>query len=139
LFTLFGGSIDWRCTKQKTVTTSTTEAELLSLSHGAKELYWWQRFFDAIDLDLDAPYKIQSDNLQTVRLLLKETPKLVTKLKHVDIHQHWLRQEIEQKRLNIKWIATYEMPADGFTKSLPRQKHEDFVRHLRMADISHLL
>jgi hypothetical protein len=41
LFTLFGRAIDWRYTKQKTVSTSTTEAELLALSHSAKQLYWW--------------------------------------------------------------------------------------------------
>lgn len=39
LFTLFRGAIDWRYIKQKTVSTSTTEAELLALSHSAKQLY----------------------------------------------------------------------------------------------------
>jgi hypothetical protein len=39
LFQLFGGPIDWRCIKQRIVTTSTTEAELLALSHTAKELF----------------------------------------------------------------------------------------------------
>ena len=34
---LFGGVIGWQANKQNTVTTSTTEAELLSLSQGAKE------------------------------------------------------------------------------------------------------
>ena len=29
--------------KQKTVTTSTTEAELLALSHTTKDFYWWRR------------------------------------------------------------------------------------------------
>jgi len=38
-FQLFGGPIDWRSTKQKTVTTSTTEAELYTLSHTAGQLY----------------------------------------------------------------------------------------------------
>jgi hypothetical protein len=33
LFKLFRGLIDWSCVKQATVTTSTTEAELLALSH----------------------------------------------------------------------------------------------------------
>ena len=29
--------------------------------------------------------------------------------------------------------------ADGLTKILPRQKHEEFVRILRMEDIQHLI
>ena len=35
---LFGGAIDWRASKQKTVTTSSTEAELLALSNAASEM-----------------------------------------------------------------------------------------------------
>ena len=40
LFKLFGGSIDWKATKQKTVMTSSMEAELLALSNVAKETLW---------------------------------------------------------------------------------------------------
>jgi hypothetical protein len=70
--------------------------------------------------------------MQTVRLLLKESPKLVTKLKHIDVHSHWLRQEVKHRNLDIKWIATYEMPADGFTKALLHQKHKEFIKHLNL-------
>jgi hypothetical protein len=66
-------------------------------------------------------------------------PKLVTKLKHVDIHQSWVRQEVQEGRLSIKWLPTSEMPADGLTKALPRQKHNEFIRQLRLVDISTLL
>jgi hypothetical protein len=41
LFKLFGGAIDWYSTKQKTITTSSTEAELRALVHAAKETFWW--------------------------------------------------------------------------------------------------
>src|SRR5262245_47202459 len=51
LFQIFGGAIDWHSTKQKTVTTSSTEAEFLALSHAVKEAIWWQRFFQSIQLD----------------------------------------------------------------------------------------
>jgi len=135
LFFLFGGPIDWRCTKQKTVTKSTTEAELLALSHTASELYWWQRLFQQMALNLNQDYLIHCDNLQTVRLMLQDSPKLITKLRHVDIHNHWLRQEVQQERLKIEWICTADMKADGFTKILPRQKHEHFVRQLNLTDV----
>ena len=139
LFQLFGGPIDWRYIKQKTVTTSTTEAKLLALSHTAKELLWWERFYQGVQLDLDQDYQIHCNNLQTVGLMLKETPKLVTKLKHIDIHGHWLRQEVSHENIQIQWISTTEMPADGLTKSLPRQKHESFIRQLNMVDIGPLI
>jgi Reverse transcriptase (RNA-dependent DNA polymerase) len=96
LFKLFGGSIDWRSTKQKTVTTSTTEAELLALSHTTKDYFWWKRLFSDIGLDLeDANDKpILCDNRQTVRILEQEEPNFKTQLKHIDVHNHWLRQEV---------------------------------------------
>jgi hypothetical protein len=86
LFQLFGGPIDWRFIKQKTVITSITETELLALSHLCKDLLWWQRLFKGLELNLKEDYTAFCDNLQTVRLMLQDSPKLVTKLKHVDIH-----------------------------------------------------
>ena len=31
----------------------------------------------------------------------KDTLKLTTKLQHINIYQHWLRQEIQTKQLNV--------------------------------------
>jgi hypothetical protein len=138
LFKLFGGPIDWRSTKQKQVTRSSTEAELMALSHAATEIYWWRRLFTQIELDI-AEYKVECDNQQTIRLLTTPAIKLATKLKHLDIHQHWLRQEIQADRLNIQWISTLEMPADGLTKALDRQKHKTFIKQLGLVDITALI
>lgn len=139
LFMLFGGAVDWKCTKHKTVTTSTTEAKLLSLSHCAAETIWWYRFFKNLGFHLDEDTSIKCDNKQTVRLVVKEAPKLVTKLKHVDVHHHWLGQGVEQRRLNVEWTTTDDMAADGFTKALRHQKHVAFVKQLCLVDISSLL
>ena len=135
LFQLFSGPIDWHSTRQKTVTTSSTEAELLALSHAAKETYWWKRLFKSIELDPGHQSSINCDNTQTIRLLTAESPQLTTKLRHVDIHNHWLRQEVQRKNIYINWIPTAKMPADGLTKALPRQKHETFVRLLGLVNI----
>jgi hypothetical protein len=119
------------------VTTSSTEAELLALQLTAGELMWWMRFFKAIHFELDEPFTILCDNQQTLRLLNRETPKLVTKLRHVDVHQSWLRQEVQKGTFKTEWVPTSQMPADGFTKELPRQKHEEFVRQLGLVDLQH--
>lgn len=139
VFKMFGGVVDWKARKQKTVTTSTTEAELLSLSSGARETYWWMRFFNAIRLDPEQTFEIWCDNAQTVGLLTKIDPELKTKLRHVDIHNHWLRQEIQLKNLHVQWKATSQMPADGLTKALSIQKHQEFVEMLGMRDVQDLI
>jgi len=83
---LFRGPSDWRCFKQSTVSTSTTEAELITLAILVKMLLWWKRLFSSIELKVDDDqYVALCDNLQTVRLITSEAPKLETKLKHVDI------------------------------------------------------
>jgi hypothetical protein len=51
----------------------------------------------------------------------------------------WLRQEAEAGQLQVSWMATNHMPADGLTKSLSSQKHSTFVEQLGLVDISDLL
>lgn len=135
IMTLFGGPIAWRANKQDTVTTSSTEAELLALSQTAKEAIFISRLFKAMTLRLNEPLVIDCDNTQTLRLIKEDSAKLITKLRHVDIHQHWLRQEYAMKRVLFQWKPTKEMIADGLTKALPRQKHENFVKMVGMVDI----
>jgi Reverse transcriptase (RNA-dependent DNA polymerase)/GAG-pre-integrase domain len=131
---LFGGPIVWRANKQDTVTTSSTEAELLALSQTAKEAIFLSRLLKALKLRLDEPLTIQCDNRQTLRLLNEESAKLTTKLRHVDIYKHWLRQEVREKIIMLSWVPTKEMLADGLTKSLGRQKHIAFCDLIGLTD-----
>jgi hypothetical protein len=135
IMTLFGGPIAWRANKQDTVTTSSTEAELLALSQTAKEAIFISRLFKAMTLKLNEPLIIDCDNTQTLRLIKEDTAKLITKLRHVDIHQHWLRQESAMKCVIFRWKATKEMLADGLTKALPKQRFRNFVDMIGMVDI----
>jgi hypothetical protein len=130
---LFGGLIDWRANKLDTVTTSTTEAELLALSQVAKEAMFVQRLLNELCITLpDKTITIDCDNLQTINLVTKDSMKLQTKLRHVDIHNHWLRQEVSTGTLRIRYIPSAEMPADGLTKALPAHKWDAFLRQLNL-------
>jgi len=132
---LFGGLIAWRAARQSTVTTSTTEAELLGVEQVAKETIALKRFFQEIRLLLDGPWTIYCDNLQTIRLIVSENEKISTKLRHVDIQNHWLRQEHQKGSFVVSYIPTLEMPADGMTKNLPRYKFEHFRSLLNLQDV----
>ena len=128
---LYGGLIAWRANKQDTVTTSTTEAELLALSQVAKEAIFTSRLLAELGVKLpDSTITILCDNTQTIQLVHKEVSKLQTKLRHTDIHNHWLRQEAHRGTITVKYVKSAEMLADGFTKALPANKWPTFLKQL---------
>ena len=135
LFKMYGMCVDWKATRQRSVAKSTTEAELLALSVAGGEMEWWNRLFNHIKLDLDVKPVIYCDNQQTVGIVTRQEDKLRTKLRHVDTHQMWLRQEVQQQRMHVAWCPTVDMPADGLTKTLVRQKHRRFVKQLGLESV----
>jgi hypothetical protein len=117
---LFGGLIVWRAARQTTVTTSSTEAELLAVGLTAKELMALQRLFRDLRLDLGEVWTLFCDNQQTIRLIVGDNERITTKLRHVDIQNMWARQEHAKGTFQITYLPTSDMPADGLTKNLPR-------------------
>jgi hypothetical protein len=112
---------------------------LLALSEAGTTMAMWDRLFKTISFNPGHPVTLKCDNQQTLSILTRESPHLRTKLRHVDIHQHWVRQEVQAKRIAVEWVSTTDMAADGLTKLLPRLKHANFVKLLGMEDMSHLL
>lgn len=133
---LFGGLIAWRSSKQDTVTTSTTEAELLALSQVAKEAIFTSRLISELKVKLPSPtITIQCDNQQTIRLVTQAVSRLTTKLRHVDIHNHWLRQEVTNQRIKVVYTKSSEMIADGLTKVLPVNQWTGFLIQLGLVEV----
>ena len=105
---------------QATVTTSTTEAELLGVERTAKAMIALKRLFAEILLDLGEVWKIHCDNKQTIRLIVSEGERITTKLRHVDIQNMWLRQEHSKGTFEITYLFIIEIPADRLIKNLTR-------------------
>ena len=91
LFTLFGGPIVWKSGKQPTVTTSSTEAELLGLSTAAKEAIAAVRLFRDVRLQLNEDLTIWYNNKQIIRLVNEDIMRIQTVLRHMDIYNCWVR------------------------------------------------
>ncbi|KAJ6061516.1 uncharacterized protein N7446_005636 [Penicillium canescens] len=136
---VYGGPVDWKATKQRTVTTSTTEAELLGLSEAGKHLQWWRRLLGRVGFEASHVLTIECDNERAIGLITADDASFDTKLRHVDIHHLWLRQEVKAGRVAVRWVPTAKMVADGLTKLLSRQKHASFVKLLRMVEIGDLV
>jgi len=41
-------------------------------------------------------------------------------MKHLDLAFYWLRDKVAEKRIQVTHMCTEEMPADLFTKALPK-------------------
>ena len=50
LFTLNGGAISWKSSKQSTTADSTTEAEYIAASEAAKEAVWIKKFITELEV-----------------------------------------------------------------------------------------
>ena len=135
-FKLFGGMIDWAARKQATVSTSTTEAELLGMLHAGKQTMWWMNLFTKLHLNLEHDVILYNDNTQTIRILKSELDKAPTKLLHIDVAQCWLRQAVQIGHLDVAYLPTAQMVADGLTKLLPAQKHDTFIKQLGLKDVT---
>ena len=133
---LFGGVIRWHANKQNTVTTSTTEAELLSLSQGAKEGQYIKCLLDELRVRMDDQWiQIHCDNHQTICLVTEEIACLQTKLQHVNIHNHWLHQEIRDRKITVEHVFIKKMIANRLIKALSKSKFNEFLQQVNLVNI----
>ncbi|KAL1953588.1 hypothetical protein VTO42DRAFT_2569 [Malbranchea cinnamomea] len=74
-------------------TCRSSEGFVMKLFGGAVD--WKRRFLTQLGFDPGHEFAIYCDNKQTTDIVNKELPKLNTKLRHVDIHQHWVRERVQ--------------------------------------------
>jgi hypothetical protein len=128
---LFGGLLAWRASKQDTVTTSTTEAELLASSQVAKETLYLMRFIEELHIVLPDPrITISCEINQTIRFVAED----VAKLQHVHIPNHWLRREVSRRKIMVTYVPIEKMLADGLTKSLLANKWKKYLNQLGLVE-----
>jgi hypothetical protein len=97
------------------------------------------RLLTALRPQIDDPLTIECDNRQTIRLLVEQAARLQTKLRHVNIHSHWLREEVQRGVIYIEWQDTKQMMADGLTKALGKQSFHRFIDLIGMENLNERL
>jgi hypothetical protein len=136
-FKLFDNLINGVARKQFTISTSIIEAELLTMLHADKEFIWWIHLFEKLSFNFDQKMIIYNDNLQIIRLLTSEIAKMNIKLRHVNIAQCWLRQSIQQEKIEVEYLTTAHMMINEMIKLLSFQRHKQFIQQLRLMNVCH--
>jgi hypothetical protein len=127
VFTLANGPISWSSKLQRSVSTSTTEAEYISLCYASKEAVWIKQFLEQIYYPTGIT-KLYGDNQASIALV--KNPEFHSRTKHLDVALHYVRELAEDEIIAISYCPTKEMLADCLTKPLPRVKHTKNVKML---------
>src|SRR5271169_2926029 len=109
------------------------EAEYIAQTHAAKEGIWLRTFIAEILGSKPAAMKINCDN-QGVIALTKDN-KFYSRTKHIDLHYHFIREAVEDGKINISYIPTDENVSDLLTKALTRLKFQGFVERLGLREL----
>ena len=57
-------------------------------------------------------------------IAVSKNPEHHSRMKHIDVMYHWLREKVEKGLLKLQFVPTDNMVANVLTKSLVRMKHE---------------
>ena len=131
VFLLAGGPVSWASRKQATVATSTTVAEYYAQYHAATELSWIRELLRELDIgsiDTKMPTTVYADKKGAISLA--KTTAYHKRSKHIAVRYHWTRQMLTTGEINLEYLPTDQMLADGMTKPLRPTKHAEFVRML---------
>jgi hypothetical protein len=125
IFTLAGGPISWSSKRQHTVATSSCEAEYIGQCNATKEAVWLRLFLQEIGYAADGPTTILADN--KLAIALANNPVYHGRSRHIDIQYHYTREKVVDNTVQLLYLPTAEMVADGLTKALDKIKHKRFL------------
>eukprot|EP00253_Pinus_taeda_P028589 PITA_28589 len=119
VFNLFGGVVSWMSMKKSVVALSTTEAEYMAATHASKEAIWFQRLCSSMGL-VQGAIRIDYDNQSAI--FLAKNPAYHLKIKHIDVHYHFVRDMIEGKKVLLVKVDTLKNIVDALTESVSSEK-----------------
>jgi hypothetical protein len=59
-----------------------------------------------------------------------------SKMKHIPIEHHFLREQVVELSVKLEYIATKEQVTDIFTKPLPKETFEYLIQKMRVISLS---
>lgn len=110
------GAFYVQSSKQKIVSKSSTEAEIVAVSDGLSEVIWARNFLLDQGVQL-GPAVVYQDNKSTMALISKGR-STSSRTKHINIRYFFVKDRVEAGEIVIKYAPTEEMLADILTKPL---------------------
>ncbi|KAJ1595657.1 hypothetical protein NDA11_006782 [Ustilago hordei] len=115
---VYGNPVAWKSATQKCMSLSTVEAEFIAATEATCEVLFLKQLLRSIGIATDTP-TVYSDNTGCIQV--SKDPAQHWKLKHIDTKYHFVRNNIQEGRVQIKYVDTTRNLADALTKPIGRQ------------------
>ena len=126
VFFFEGCPVSWHSKLHTYVTTSTNHSEYCAAAKAAKEAKWWEKFFTEIGYTMFVrPIDLFSDSKGCIAMTRNPVQRSASK--HIDLADHYAREQQERGTISISYVSTKDMRADALTKHLA---YCDFQRHM---------
>ena len=133
--TMGNGSIYSCSWKQKMVTRSSTESEVVSIYDVLPQILWTKKFLEDQGLTIKETVLYQ-DNMSSMLLEHNGRQSSTKHTKHMDIWYFYVSDHIRNKTLSLKHCPTEEMLADYFTKPLQGALFTRLRNHIMGAEFA---
>ena len=120
-FTMGEGMLVNVSTKQKLVTRSLTEAELVATNDVLPQIIWTRYFLEAQGYGVTVN-RLYQDNMSAMLLETNGRWSSSKRTKHINIRYFFIKDRVEADELTIDYCPTDEMIADAHTKALQGSK-----------------
>ena len=127
------GAVSWSSKLQPLVALSTTEAEHISAVEAGKEILWMHQFMGELGYSVSGPSVLRMDNQSAIAV--SKNPEHHGKMNHLSLHLFWLRDAVQDGLIAPTFVATEDMAADIFTKSLDCLKVQKLTKMLGLGSI----
>lgn len=120
LFMMTGAAVSWKSRKQTCVALSTAEAEYVAMAAAVQEAAWMRCLLEELEHKQTKPTVLHEDNQSAIAVA--ENPMSHSKMKHIDIRYHFVREKVSDNTVELRYCPTNDMLADVLTKGLTFDK-----------------
>jgi hypothetical protein len=126
------GAVYSTSTRQKLVTRSSTESELVGIHDVMPDILWTKHFLEAQGFPVTENV-LHQDNQSCILLAKNGRQSSSKRTKHLHLRYFFVKDKVDSGDIVIRYCPTENMRADFFTKPLqgsPFRVHRDFIMNI---------
>jgi hypothetical protein len=134
IFTLAGGAISWKSSKQRVTASLTMQAEYAACYEATGQAIWLKNFIPGLRVvdSISKPLKLYCDNKPAV--YYASSNKSSASAKYIDIKYHVVKEMIQDQTISVEYMNTKLMLADPLTKGLPPAVFKEHVAGMGLVE-----